>query len=109
MGSIIIVGVGQANFSNMETLDGDDVRLTSSSGKIAERDIVQFVPFREYERRGEGELAKVTLAEIPEQVVEYYSKHKIKPLPARRAETIGEAAFAATDTMYSMTGEAEDA
>lgn len=38
--SIIIVGVGQADFDAMEELDGDDVRL-SSRGRVAERDIVQ--------------------------------------------------------------------
>ncbi|KFO78727.1 Copine-5, partial [Cuculus canorus] len=45
--SIIIVGVGQAEFDAMVELDGDDIRI-SSRGKVAERDIVQFVPFRDY-------------------------------------------------------------
>lgn len=38
--SIIIVGVGQADFSAMEELDGDSVRI-SYNGRYAERDIVQ--------------------------------------------------------------------
>uniref|UniRef100_A0A8C9YXS7 Copine Vb n=1 Tax=Sander lucioperca TaxID=283035 RepID=A0A8C9YXS7_SANLU len=38
--SIIIVGVGQAEFDAMVELDGDDIRI-SSRGKLAERDIVQ--------------------------------------------------------------------
>lgn len=38
--SIIIVGVGTADFSAMKELDGDEVRL-SSNGRFAERDIVQ--------------------------------------------------------------------
>ncbi|XP_051706888.2 copine-8 isoform X4 [Oryctolagus cuniculus] len=38
--SIIIVGVGPAEFDAMVELDGDDVRV-SSRGKYAERDIVQ--------------------------------------------------------------------
>ncbi|KAJ0064693.1 hypothetical protein NL108_011776, partial [Boleophthalmus pectinirostris] len=38
--SIIIVGVGPAEFDAMEELDGDDVRV-SSRGRLAERDIVQ--------------------------------------------------------------------
>ncbi|OUM69091.1 hypothetical protein PIROE2DRAFT_2975 [Piromyces sp. E2] len=41
--SIIIIGVGHGNFDSMVELDGDDVRL-NCDGKIAERDIVQFVP-----------------------------------------------------------------
>ena len=44
--SIIIVGVGNAEFSNMVRLDGDN-GLYNSKGKKAQRDIVQFVPFRE--------------------------------------------------------------
>ncbi|KAI9032189.1 copine-8 [Hyaloraphidium curvatum] len=43
--SIIIVGVGNADFSTMDALDSDDRKL-QSGGKVAERDIVQFVPFR---------------------------------------------------------------
>ncbi|XP_030328859.1 copine-5-like isoform X2 [Strigops habroptila] len=38
--SIIIVGVGQAEFDAMVELDGDDIRV-SSRGRVAERDIVQ--------------------------------------------------------------------
>ena len=44
--SIIIVGVGNADFTNMNKLDGDN-GLYSSNGKRAARDIVQFVPFRD--------------------------------------------------------------
>jgi hypothetical protein len=43
--SIIIVGVGNAEFTNMVRLDGDN-GLYNSQGKKAARDIVQFVPFR---------------------------------------------------------------
>ncbi|XP_053542115.1 copine-9 isoform X2 [Ictalurus punctatus] len=38
--SIIIVGVGPAEFDAMEELDGDEIRV-SSRGRVAERDIVQ--------------------------------------------------------------------
>lgn len=44
--SIIIVGVGNADFSNMRKLDGDE-GLYNSKGQKAARDIVQFVPFRD--------------------------------------------------------------
>lgn len=43
--SLIIVGIGNAEFSNMQRLDGDN-GLYSTNGKKAQRDIVQFVPFR---------------------------------------------------------------
>jgi hypothetical protein len=54
--SVIIVGVGNADFSNMVILDGDD-GLQNSNGVKAERDLVQFVPFREISG-GHEELAR---------------------------------------------------
>ncbi|CAL1606073.1 unnamed protein product [Knipowitschia caucasica] len=84
--SIIIVGVGQAEFDAMVELDGDDVRI-SSRGKLAERDIVQFVPFRDYmDRTGNhvlsmARLAKDVLAEIPDQLILYMKNRAIKPNP----------------------------
>ena len=47
--SIIIVGVGGADFTAMEFLDGDDGILRSATGQAAMRDIVQFVPFRQFQ------------------------------------------------------------
>ena len=45
--SIIIVGVGDADFEEMEALDGDIAPLYSNTlRRYRERDIVQFVPFR---------------------------------------------------------------
>uniref|UniRef100_A0A8D2C5M9 Copine 8 n=1 Tax=Sus scrofa TaxID=9823 RepID=A0A8D2C5M9_PIG len=85
--SIIIVGVGPAEFDAMVELDGDDVRV-SSRGRYAERDIVQFVPFRDYvDRSGNhilsmARLAKDVLAEIPEQFLSYMRARGIKPSPA---------------------------
>ncbi|CAO2608710.1 Cpne5 [Lemmus lemmus] len=84
--SIIIVGVGQAEFDAMVELDGDDVRI-SSRGKLAERDIVQFVPFRDYvDRTGNhvlsmARLARDVLAEIPDQLVSYMKAQGIRPRP----------------------------
>uniref|UniRef100_A0A8D0CTW8 Copine Va n=1 Tax=Sander lucioperca TaxID=283035 RepID=A0A8D0CTW8_SANLU len=84
--SIIIVGVGQAEFDAMIELDGDDIRI-SSRGKLAERDIVQFVPFRDYmDRTGNhvlsmARLAKDVLAEIPDQLISYMKSRGIKPNP----------------------------
>lgn len=46
--SIIIVGVGEADFKAMEFLDGDNGVLKSLTGEPAARDIVQFVPFRQF-------------------------------------------------------------
>ncbi|XP_046896185.1 copine-5 isoform X3 [Hypomesus transpacificus] len=88
--SIIIVGVGQAEFDAMVELDGDDIRI-SSRGKLAERDIVQFVPFRDYmDRTGNhvlsmARLAKDVLAEIPDQLISYMKSRGIKPCPLQPA------------------------
>lgn len=38
--SIIIVGIGNADFSNMVELDGDEVVLRNSRNEAAKRDIV---------------------------------------------------------------------
>ena len=46
--SIIIVGVGPADFKAMELLDGDDGKLRSTLGEAIARDIVQFVPYRQF-------------------------------------------------------------
>ena len=46
--SIIIVGVGAADFGAMNALDGDDGVLRDAAGNAARRDVVQFVPFRQF-------------------------------------------------------------
>ncbi|KAK6308491.1 copine-9-like isoform X2 [Coregonus clupeaformis] len=84
--SIIIIGVGPAEFDAMEELDGDEVRV-SFRGHFAERDIVQFVPFRDYMDRSGNQvlsmarLAKDVLAEIPEQLLGFMKTRGIEPRP----------------------------
>lgn len=77
--SVIIVGVGSADFGNMNILDGDE-GLYNAQGVKAERDLVQFVPFRDFQMSSE-KLAQHVLEEIPEQLVEYMSSVGIKPNP----------------------------
>jgi len=77
--SIIIVGVGNADFAAMDQLDADEQRLTTMDGRAAVRDIVQFVPLNRFlsNRSGashvhsQADLAKEVLAEIPEQMTGY--------------------------------------
>lgn len=79
--SFIIVGVGDADFSHMDTLDSDDDLLYSKRfKKHMEADIVQFVPFREF-RNNPVQLARETLDEVPRQLLDYFKKRKIAPLP----------------------------
>ncbi|XP_012499001.1 PREDICTED: copine-3 [Propithecus coquereli] len=77
--SIIIVGVGGADFSAMEFLDGDGGSLRSPSGEVAIRDIVQFVPFRQFQNAPKEALAQCVLAEVPQQVVGYFNTYKLLP------------------------------
>jgi len=80
--SIVIVGVGPADFKNMDILDADDDPLRSLSGAVAKRDIVQFVPFRDFKNAPPSVLAKETLEEIPGQLLSYMRSRGIKPNPA---------------------------
>lgn len=80
--SIIIVGVGQEDFSEMEALDSDQGMLRAY-GKVASRDIVQFVEMRKFSMSNgywnqEG-LAKEVLHEVPNQVVRWMMNRGLKP------------------------------
>ena len=75
--SVIIVGIGLANFDDMDVLDADDEPLTYN-GKTSKRDLVQFVPFREFQN-DDVLLAKEVLAELPRQILEYYHMQNITP------------------------------
>ena len=75
----------------MERLDGDKVALQTRNGVKQQRDIVQFVPMKEY-RNLHGEayrsaVARSVLEEIPKQVTDFYKHagiqptHHVKPPP----------------------------
>lgn len=82
--SIIIVGVGNTDFSEMVELDSDG-SLLSLDGQFAERDIVQFVPLNRllgennFYVKSKADLAKAVLAEIPDQVTGYMKSRGYKP------------------------------
>ncbi|GAU11574.1 hypothetical protein TSUD_345650 [Trifolium subterraneum] len=78
--SILIVGVGSADFTSMEVLDADNGRrLESSTGRIATRDIVQFVPMREVQS-GQISVVQALLEELPNQFLTFMRSRDIKPL-----------------------------
>jgi len=82
--SIIIVGIGNEDFSKMEKLDGDS-GLFNSKGVQAKRDLVQFVPFRQL--KGDMQLlAQTVLAEVPEQLIKYMELIGRKPNPPLSVE-----------------------
>lgn len=78
--SIVIIGVGDAEFAKMDELDSDDSELTAG-GRKAKRDSVQFVPFREFKDRPMAELAAAVLEEIPTQFLEFMTENGVKPSP----------------------------
>jgi len=69
--SIVIVGVGDADFSDMNFLD-------DLPG--IKRDMAQFVQFNKYPAK--KDLTSATLKEIPDQLVGYFQGHGIQPKPA---------------------------
>jgi hypothetical protein len=73
--SIVIVGVGSGcDFACMAELDGD--------GRRATRDVVQFVPFRDYLTAPPAALAAEVLREIPGQVEQWAELTGRNPPPA---------------------------
>lgn len=90
--SIIIVGVGDADFDAMDELDSDEVRLTID-GRYAERDIVQFVPLNKFLSKNglvvksQADLAREVLAEVPDQLTSFMRSRGFKPnLPTAEIE-----------------------
>jgi len=80
--SIIIVGVGSEDFSEMEDLDGDDARKRKKS-----RDIVQFVKLEEFllpgGRWSKEALGRAVLAELPGQVTAWMKSSGFSPRERR--------------------------
>jgi hypothetical protein len=72
--SVVIVGVGNEDFSAMHYLDDN------ASG---ERDIVQFVEFNKYSQHGD-QLTKATLDGIPNHFLGFFQSQGIPPLPPLR-------------------------
>ena len=84
--SVIIVGIGGYNFANMNVLDADEEPL-SANGKEAARDLVQFVPFRDY-KNDPTKLAEEVLKEIPMQVVQFYEMNGLTPQKINEKDNI---------------------
>ena len=79
--AVIIVGVGEADFSGMDTLDADEEALYSTAyRKYQEADIVQFVPYNDF-KSNPHLLANETLNELPGQLLNYMRRNNILPHP----------------------------
>ena len=78
--SIVIVGVGNADFDAMDVLDADDEPLRCQrTRQLMKRDIVQFVPYRDFKHAGIARLAEEVLQEIPEQLMSFMRSKRILP------------------------------
>ena len=69
--SIVIVGIGDADFTGMEFLDEHDP--SNESG----RDITKFVRFSDY--KSFNALTEAVLDEIPDQLVEFFFDRNMMP------------------------------
>ena len=82
--SIIIVGVGEADFSSMEDLDADKSPLVHSKTQSYQaRDVVQFVRFNDFVKNPD-DLVKEVLREVPNQMAKYFKSKFMKPNPPRQ-------------------------
>lgn len=78
--SVSIVGVGDADFSDMKTLDAKNRKLCSG-GKTASRDIVSFTNYREMTKTGVSifDLAYSLMGEIPDHLLAFMESRGILP------------------------------
>lgn len=79
--SLVIVGVGNRDFSDIEKLCGQDfkTRLRDSRGIPIAREIVNFVSFKHFGGNANAVITEA-LKGIPEQFVTYFVTNGIKPL-----------------------------
>ena len=69
--SVVILGIGDADFSGMEFLDSFDAEIESG------RDITKFVQFNDY--KSYTALTEAVLDEIPDQLVDYFYERGVMP------------------------------
>ncbi|GKZ00013.1 hypothetical protein MPSEU_000954700 [Mayamaea pseudoterrestris] len=89
--SVIVVGIGNADFSSMHYFDNFQA---NAGGK--HRDICKFVEFNRY-RDDKQALTRETLQEIPDQLTEYFWRRGIPPLPSVNGSQSNVTADAPTD------------
>uniref|UniRef100_M8BVY6 Uncharacterized protein n=1 Tax=Aegilops tauschii TaxID=37682 RepID=M8BVY6_AEGTA len=78
--SIIVVGVGGADFKEMEFLDPNKGgRLESSTGRVASRDVIQFAPMKDVHGTGIS-IVQSLLAEVPGQFMTYMRTREIQAI-----------------------------
>jgi hypothetical protein len=102
--SIVIVGIGNDSFQNMDRLDADDEPLIDSRGVKMTRDIVQFVPYRNF-NNSPSALTKEVLAEIPREITNFFKIKKIQPNSAIEAPAFDfQRSYTVDSSGYTTTG-----
>jgi len=92
--SVVIVGIGDADFSRMEFLDDHD---PSDTG----RDITKFVEFSDY--KSYNALTEAVLDEIPDQLVDFFVEKGVRPSKAEVEEIENITPAAADDDERTLT------
>ena len=87
--SIVIIGIGEEDFTFMETLDADTMVLVDNIGRPAARDIVQFVKFNDLSEMARVEVQELMLEEIPDQFVDYMVAHAFYPESFEEMDSLG--------------------
>nr|XP_041576187.1 LOW QUALITY PROTEIN: copine-3-like [Taeniopygia guttata] len=79
--SIIIVGVGEANFKVMEFLNGDSSVLKPVTGEPAAWDyMMSNLPYQQFRNAPQEALSQMVLAEVPKPLMSYYEWQQWSPL-----------------------------
>ena len=105
--SIVIIGVGNRDFTAIEKLIADESgRLRDSRGIPIAREIVSFVSFKQFAGNA-TEVVSEALKELPEHFVTHFVNNGTKPLPPVPAPDFGAfaaAAFAKSSASTSSKG-----
>jgi copine 1/2/3 len=104
--SIVIIGVGNRDFSEIEKLCGEydqKGKLRDSRGVPIARDILQFVSFKRFSGNASAVISEA-LKDIPEQFVEFFSNNGTKPFPKIEPPDFGSAIKESSSSSPSPNG-----
>lgn len=101
----MLVTVGSEDISKIRTLDGEEGDLVhSETGEVANRDMVQFVPFRKYKYDYKG-FARSLLEEITVNIKDYFVDRKIYPNPRRKKQISNKGGLKKTKILRDEAGD----
>lgn len=77
--SLIVIGIGDSDFEEMEDLNQPKDKFVSSNGQNGCRINARFFKFNDFIDMDDDLMVKEVLEKIPSQICEYYSLSKTKP------------------------------